>query len=290
MNERDEQIVEGLRVVQHDLTRLANYCTSTSLNIETLITSIVANSPGDSGDPDPGPGPDPDPGPGDDFVWPARDVGNLTPWDGAGHYGVQVTDEDWDGEGATISGAKSSIGLIRGSGTLRNAKFCSSGGDGIKVLNGSDGASIEKIHVYGLGWKSGAHADAVQITGGVHNLTIFQLIADVPRNDFSPGHSRVSNAGLIISSQDAPNGRIDVYSSVFYGGNYTIYNISKNSGNAIADLHFYDTDFYVDGISNPQYGIFQCEAAPTFHGVCRVIDRATGQVLSDDPWAWDAAN
>lgn len=219
------------------------------------------------------------------FDWPERDLENLTPWDTGYNYGMDIRDETVDMKGATASGAKSAVALIRGSGTLKKGKLTQSGGDGIKVLNGSDGATIEDVHIYGIGHKPGAHADALQITGGVSNLIIRKMVADIPNNDHSPGASPVVNAGLIISSQDSPNGRIDVYDSDFYGGTYVIYNISKNSGNAIADLHFHNTRFHI-GLGIPQFGLFQCEAKPTFHGTCQVIDHGTGEVLSSDPWGW----
>lgn len=227
----------------------------------------------------------PPPPPTDPISWPQRDVENLTAWDGAGHYAIDITDQIFDGEGTTYSGAKSSVAIIRGSGELYNCKLTNAGNDGIKVLNGSVNAVISDVHVYGIGQKAGAHADAIQITGGVRDLTIANFVADVPNNDTAPGASPVVTSALIISSQDAPNGRIEVHNSHLYGGQYTVYNISKGSGNAIADLHFWDTLFYVSDAS-PAFGLFQCEAKPTFHGECLVIDFATGAVLSDDPWAW----
>lgn len=220
-------------------------------------------------------------------LWPERILGGTPYADATWPYNVDIQDNIYDGGGQVLSGARSSVILIRGAGTVRNVKATESGGDGIKVLGGSNGATIENVHVYGIGHKPGAHADVLQITGGVSNLTVRGLIGDIPNNDHAPGASPVVNAGMIISSQDAPNGQIDVYGSAFYGGTFTIYNISKGSGNQIATLSFFDTDFHVNEAQGvPQFGLFQCEAKPTFVN-CRVIDHATGLVLSTDPWAWD---
>lgn len=230
----------------------------------------------------------PPPGPVEPIIWPDRLPAGTRYEDSTWDYNVQVYDDTQDWGGRLLSGAKSAVVLVRGSGTIRNAKATESGGDGIKVLRGSRGATIENIHVYGIGKKPGAHADGLQITGGVHDLTLRNAVMDVPIIDPLPGASRVVTSALIISSQDEGNGRIDVYGGGLYGGGFTVYNISKGFGNAIADLHFHDVPFYVNRARTvPQWGLFSCEARPTFHGNCRVVEFETGKVLSTDPWAWD---
>lgn len=230
-----------------------------------------------------------------ELEWPSRVVGGLNNWDAIGSYALRCYGGDvLDLGGDTFSGGTSAVAIIYAGGTIKNGKLTQAGGDGIKVINGSAGATVENIHVYGIGHASEAHADALQITGGVSDLKIIRFVADIPGIDSQPGASPRSNACLIISSQDAPNGRIDVIDSDLYGGGFSVYNRRKpKTGQptyTLADLHFTRTRFYVNPERTvPAYGLFSCDERPSFTD-CQVIEFGTWRVLSDDPWAWNSAN
>lgn len=147
---------------------------------------------------------------------------------------------------------------------LYKCKFHEMGGDGGKVLTGG---TYDSCYFYDIGFKDGAHADGIQVTGANTNFSIVNCRFDMPYySKYTP------NAAIFfILEEDSYNSVIK--DCVMTGGNYTMYYGRKNpDAESPVVLENNTVSNIVVGCS-AQYGILQDNSDSFNHDEVKQADK-----------------
>lgn len=196
-------------------------------------------------------------------------------------YGIVIDGGAHDFEGGTYDFAGRHFSGVSSSGLLMKrhtsvSKFFvfASGGDGMKFDGGefAGSLSVTDAHVFGLGLMSDPnaappHADAFQGRGNLESALFKDCFMDIPTN---AGDGTRSNACIILSSKQGPNGLVRFEDCILRGGNYSIMLGNKGTDNYAGDITFDRCAFIVEKDS-PRYGFVSASSGSvTFQPTSKV--------------------
>ena len=161
-------------------------------------------------------------------------------------------------ENCTIRGGTTGVYVQHA--TVMNCDIQETGKDGIKVSTRGH-CMIRNNYVARIGLQAGAHADALQMTGGSHVFIIGNHF-DIPVS-FADANGYLSNACLILQAHHAPLHDIYIWGNIFEGGSYTVYIKNKDHPTITTpdpyrirmNANTFGTDY--------RYGIASIDMAPT---------------------------
>ena len=160
-------------------------------------------------------------------------------------------------ENCTIRGGR--VGVYVQHATVIGCDIQEVGTDGMKVSVKGHSRIINN-YVARIGLTEGAHADALQMTGGSHVYIVGNHF-DIPVS-FADANGYLSNACIIIAAQYHELHDIYIWNNHFQGGNYTVYITDKYDDDDVAGpyrIRFNNNTFGTDY----RYGPFNWDFDPT---------------------------
>lgn len=185
-------------------------------------------------------------------------------------YGAVVDNTHRDFGGGHVSGVQSTCVLMKGNASIEDAVFFGSDGDAMKFDGGPAAGHIviKRVHLFGLGTSSGAHADGLQGRGNMLSGLIEDVFFDQPTNR---ADGTRSNACVIMDNSQGPNGLLTMRRCILRGGNRNIMMADKGSGRPVGTMRFESCAFIVEQ-NSPRYTLLQpgYESSLTFDDDCAV--------------------